>query len=395
MFVATYHFSLRLARYDVKSLYALGLFATTFGCKPTAPDHPAASCIQQVSSSGDRICVLSTSGETTCVGRRLNERLPPSRVAGSYTTVSQDCGIAKDTGSIVCWPNSLENAGPAPEFGRDNVELALGVGFQRCVRKRDASVFCVRQPTFGVQGSSATFVQGAVQIAGGPYATCARRATDVQCWGDNEFGELGREPLRQAIVPEWQPAQAVTGLPNDIISITHAWDTFCALSVAGEVWCWGSNANGGLGTGRADGHADKQAFAHATPQRVALPQPIEQIAGGQATCALTRSHEVWCWGDNTLGQVRNPVVIKHTPNAEGEQIEVAAEHTPIQWQSLGKDNRTLFGGGANMCVLKFDGSLWCWGSNQSIQLNTDHGKGAFEAKPPEPPRKMREFCQGL
>lgn len=363
------------------------LFTTLVGCKTTQTAHSAQNCIQQVSSSSDRICVLSTSGKVACVGRRINERLPPSPVAGNYTALSQDCGISKDSGVVSCWPNSHENVGTAPEFGRDNVELAVKGPFQRCVRKRDTSVFCVRASTYGVPAESGTFVQGALQIAGGTHATCARRATDVQCWGDNAFGELGREPLRQGPVPEWQSAQAVAGLPRDIISISHAWDVFCALSARGEVWCWGSNARGGLGTGRTDDRAGVH------PQRVALSQPVEQIVGGQATCALTRGHEVWCWGDNTLGQVRQPVVTLNIYNSENGPITIAAEPSPVPWHALGKDNRTLFGGGANMCVLKFDGSLWCWGSNQNIQLNVNHGKGALEAKPAEPPRPMPEFCQ--
>jgi alpha-tubulin suppressor-like RCC1 family protein len=67
----------------------------------------------------------------------------------------------------------------------------------------------------------------------------------------------------------------------------------CAATQAGEVWCWGDNADGSLGT--IDGPSSQ------LPVKVPAPLPggVERVLAGSsanAFCAVTTSRELWCWG---------------------------------------------------------------------------------------------------
>jgi alpha-tubulin suppressor-like RCC1 family protein len=92
---------------------------------------------------------------------------------------------------------------------------------------------------------------GARAVAAGYSHTCAI-ATDgsVWCWGDNRTGQLGRatEPCDAALCPNPIPT-LVSGLPSDVVSITAAYHWTCALERDGTVWCWGQNSGGQLGDG--------------------------------------------------------------------------------------------------------------------------------------------------
>jgi alpha-tubulin suppressor-like RCC1 family protein len=72
-----------------------------------------------------------------------------------------------------------------------------------------------------------------------------------------------------------------------------------------------------------------------------------------SSCALKRDHTVWCWGDNTVGQLGNGTTTNST--------------TPVQ--VVGITNATaITGGESHMCALLDSGSVRCWGRESLGQL---------------------------
>ncbi|HEY8429652.1 MAG TPA: hypothetical protein VIL20_14810, partial [Sandaracinaceae bacterium] len=73
----------------------------------------------------------------------------------------------------------------------------------------------------------------------------------------------------------------------------------CMLDTTGAVWCTGANDRGQLGDGTL---SDRD-----TPVRVeGLPGRAWQLAcGGEHTCAVVGGN-VYCWGDNSYGQLGVP-----------------------------------------------------------------------------------------
>lgn len=123
----------------------------------------------------------------------------------------------------------------------------------------------------------------------------------------------------------------------------------CALDEEGAAWCWGSNAEGQLGTGSAGGESD-------VPASVDGDRTFSAIAaGGSHTCAVDESGAAWCWGEGSEGQLG-------AEGADGSDVP-----TPVD-----DDHEfvTIAAGGEHTCAIDDDGDAWCWGSHSAGQIGT-------------------------
>lgn len=162
---------------------------------------------------------------------------------------------------------------------------------------------------------------------------------------------------------------ALTGYwtPPSLTKIAAGSYHSCALA-NGKVYCWGDNSFGQIGTGSG-------ADYHTTPTLpAALPAgstAIDVSVGGDYSCALLSNGKVYCWGDNNLGQLGGGVSY--------ENIEV-----PF----LVKDNGALSGksvtaisSGQNHTCAIADGDAFCWGMNSSRQLGNTSVTAIFSNEP--------------
>src|SRR5262249_41366579 len=116
----------------------------------------------------------------------------------------------------------------------------------------------------------------------------------------------------------------------------------------GQVWCWGDNRSGQLGTGDT---ARRLVPTAIDPQGLGQVETNQLFPGGTPSCALRDDNTLWCWGGNRYGQLgigntdQRPSPVQVLTNVSG-----------------------AYTGGAHTCAIKTDGSLWCWGNNQYGQL---------------------------
>ena len=122
----------------------------------------------------------------------------------------------------------------------------------------------------------------------------------------------------------------------------------CALTVGGEVRCWGHNGSGELGDGTS--------APHSTPVGVlGLSSGVRAIAtGNYHTCALTSGGGVVCWGGNFSGQL-----------GDGTN---EYRNRPADVVGLGSGVTAIAAGERHTCALTDRGGMVCWGSNQHGQL---------------------------
>jgi hypothetical protein len=72
----------------------------------------------------------------------------------------------------------------------------------------------------------------------------------------------------------------------------------CAIRAGGTLWCWGNNGSGQLGIGSTMNESRPQEVT--SPARAGWGSVGE---GGYHTCALRTGGTLWCWGENTSGEL--------------------------------------------------------------------------------------------
>lgn len=125
----------------------------------------------------------------------------------------------------------------------------------------------------------------------------------VKCWGKNSYGELGNGSTTDS----WNLVQA-TGLTAAFKQVVAGYNFVCALDNLRRVFCWGRNEKGVLGDGTATDSL--------TPKRVTALDSfsVDQIvANNYSICALSVAGEIKCWGWLTTGTSPLPIdIMEHS-----------------------------------------------------------------------------------
>jgi alpha-tubulin suppressor-like RCC1 family protein len=118
----------------------------------------------------------------------------------------------------------------------------------------------------------------------------------------------------------------------------------------GAFRAWGANNTGQLGDGTLTNRL--------TPAATMLPATAVEVVGGYShTCARLMDGTVMCWGYNSQGQVGiGP-------------MSTTARPTPAAVPGL-VGARSVATGSNHTCAVRADGTVVCWGANNSMQLGT-------------------------
>jgi alpha-tubulin suppressor-like RCC1 family protein len=125
----------------------------------------------------------------------------------------------------------------------------------------------------------------------------------LYCWGDNSDGQLGDSTFG---VSKAQPT-AVAGVHTNWVGVSTGSFHACGVKSDNTIYCWGSQLNGLLGNG-VDSLADLR-----EPNKIDGVDWIEVAAGSGHTCAMKANNTLWCWGDNSYGQLGNGALWSGNP----------------------------------------------------------------------------------
>jgi hypothetical protein len=269
--------------------------------------------------------------------------------AATATTVSMGtshgCSVA-DTSQATCW-GSLPLQDQAPyvikdiKVGRD-FSCALVLSNVRCWGNNDFS-----QLGTAAASPAGQFVDGlnqADQIAVGARHACALLYGSLTCWGDAGQGQLG-EPARATVAK----ATPIPGLAK-ASHVAAGNGATCAVQGDKRVLCVGT------GSGLA-GAAD----APRTPREVPGIADAQEVSmfDGHA-CVLRTGGRVSCWGSNRFGELGMPA-------SSGPQA------APVEVTHLGAAAKAVAVGNGYTCALLVNGTVKCWGNNANGQLGTAMG----------------------
>jgi alpha-tubulin suppressor-like RCC1 family protein len=174
------------------------------------------------------------------------------------------------------------------------------------------------------------------QLSVGPQVTFATKTDGtLWAWGQNNSGQLGdgtttlrSSPVQIGSATNWASVRTTGSTSNAAIH------TF-AITTGGELYAWGNDASGCLGT---------NGVAASTPTRVgALTNWRQAAATNYSSAAVKTDGTLWAWGDNSSGQIGDGTrVNKSSPVQVGsltQWLEVSSGGT----SGTGRQTLALYG----------------------------------------------------
>lgn len=165
---------------------------------------------------------------------------------------------------------------------------------------------------------------------------------EIYTWGDNNYGQLGTMNMFESSTPRLVGEQ--------IISVQCGANHTLALTESGQIFAWGRNNYGQIGLGTNTNQM--------VPSKVIKLEPHFMTAiacGHNFSMALTSKGELFTWGNNSFGQLGNgncthqtmPVAVKPIPGIVIKDIVCGANHS---------------------LLLMNNGEIWSFGRNEHGQL---------------------------
>lgn len=342
-------------------------------------DHLSAHArFSEISTGFSVACALGPSGEAYCWGensqgqggygsaRRFTLTASPARVSGAtaYTTISVGgynvCALGVD-GRPYCWgENRSGEVGDGTQEQKtrptrikstlDFVQVSAGTQ-HACAIAKDGVPYCWGDNSAGQTGSAggsqpepravATLLRFDSLDAGGDF-TCGLAGGEAYCWGSNAANAIGQHT---SVTFSAVPVRVETA--ERFASISAGLFHVCALKATRELYCWGSNLVGQLGTGSTQGAAP-------TPMQV-VGGPFKAVSAGYFhTCAIAQDDTAWCWGNNQVG-------------ANGNAEASPEQRVPVPVAG-GFKFRRVVAGNRFSCGVTLAGLSHCWGENVSAKL---------------------------
>jgi hypothetical protein len=304
--------------------------------------------VADVSIGRAHACALARQGRVSCWGSNTDGQLGiatagaatrPAPVAGELTfkAVSaggdHTCALTVD-GNAYCWgKNSFGQLGdgttrnrsvPTPVSGNRTFRSIAAGGAHTCAVGTDGAVYCWGDDFSGAVGGGRNQAEtepvnvdrGRYAMesvtAGGKHSCGITRTGEAYCWGENRYGQVG-VGSRTDRIPLGRKVQRDVAFTRIALGERHS----CGVTAGGDLFCWGDNVFGQLGTGSAG-----ERSGLAAPTEVQFEGKFEAVAAGRShTCAVSRGDRVvLCWGDNSrsqLGSNRESRLLVPTPVTRG------------------------------------------------------------------------------
>jgi hypothetical protein len=329
-------------------------------------------------------CGIRTDGRAYCWGRNEAGQLgdgseinrpTPSRVTGSltFTQISASVGgrhtCAIAVYRVFCWGDNdrgalgdstvKERHSPAAVHGyRHFSQIAVGAN-HTCALTPAGEAYCWGGNEEGQLGDGTTEDRSWPRVTAGDFRfrtlaagavhTCADQTGGrVYCWGADTNGQLG-----DGAADFSRPAPGVTEPKMRLSKLDLGVGHTCALSSPGPVspdgivYCVGDNEDGQLG--------DNTLTSRDSLKRIASKHRFIAIsAGGKHTCGIALgSRELYCWGDNSSGQLGD--------GTSADQTTPVAVRGNLSFAIVSAGER-------HTCGVTMHGTAYCWGSNLAGQL---------------------------
>jgi alpha-tubulin suppressor-like RCC1 family protein len=321
------------------------------------------------------------------IGNRNSQSIPTLVSSMSKSTITQlvlgvvdSCAVSGST-ELYCWGNN--NYGQlgigdersnqlipvlVPFMSKSTItHLSLGL-YHSCAVSGSTELYCWGDNDYGQLGIGNTNDQfepalvpsmsksTITHLALGYYHSCAvSGSTELYCWGRNNNGQLGIGTTTNTLIPDLVSGMSKSTITHLDVGYYHS----CAVSDSTELYCWGRNDYGQLGVGNTN-----QQLVPTNVYAISNSTITDLHLGGYHSCAVSGSTELYCWGSDTFGQL-----------GLGEFVDNQLVPTLVPFMSANIIT-SLALGEEHSCAVK-NTQLYCWGHNDAGQLGVGDTNGRF------------------
>ncbi|MDG0817498.1 hypothetical protein NWE73_14045 [Bdellovibrio sp. PAP01] len=296
--------------------------------------------------------------------------------SGDFYKVSgasySSCGLSSE-GTLYCWGDNYSNElgvgtgdmevlRPTPvamtnvagekrfiDFDMDFESLcavsAVGDLFCSGVIDATSSLVPVKVDLSGLSGTAGKVAQVSV---GREFACGVTSDGRLFCFGKNDQGQLGNGSMLDSVTPVYVDVSGVAGIQK-FVQVSLGMNHACAVTVESVMYCWGDNSTGQLGNGTQVDSAIP--IAVNTAALVASEKFVMTSVGHNGSCGISNLGKIYCFGDNW-----------HYLTGNGSASDA--------WSPVAVDSSALSGGAyftgvalheGRTCATSSDGGLYCWG----------------------------------
>lgn len=253
-----------------------------------------ATDVTQIAVGLNHLCILQSGGNVLCRGARIEGQL------GNNSTQASPLGSFVATATFASKPTAVSTtAGDATCSRLEDTRVACW-GSGDFLANGDPNEQARLVPTIITTAAGVELRDIREVVTGGAFTCAVKDDKTVLCWGQNDYGQLGRGSatgtgLLPGTVPGFGGAEKATA------GEFHA----CAVKGDKSLWCWGRNSSAQLGflcSGTTCQQNGSTPYVP-TPTRVNLDKVVEVALGPLHTCARTEDSKVYCWGSNDDGEL--------------------------------------------------------------------------------------------
>jgi alpha-tubulin suppressor-like RCC1 family protein len=203
---------------------------------------------------------------------------------------------------VRCWGDDAPEAQEPAGFRGPASAVAVGLGFVCAAFSDPRAVRCTGADESGQSAGKQPILPGVTVVsltAGAKHACAVLEDGSVQCWGNNQAGQLGDGTTTDSRMPA-----LVHGLPP-AAEVRAGNGHTCARLRNNTVACWGDNSVYQL----VNGTTKSSSKPVPVPGLVGV---VELVAGGASGCVRVGEGEVRCWGANASGQLGDGSTAAHS-----------------------------------------------------------------------------------
>lgn len=308
------------------------------------------SNIVKVAVGRDNSCAVTTTGEVYCwglgsfngTGAVTTDAVTPAKVvtgeqadASGYLTAINGISMGYNftcatttLQEVYCWGN-----GGNGRLGTGNTSTSNSP----------------KKVLGGAQGG--TYLSSIVNVNVGRATGCAVTSTgELYCWGDRRGAGISTTGNQLTPARTLSGAQGGGTYLSDVKTVEVGWNRTCALTNAGNVFCWGDGTTSSLGHGLLEQILTPVKVLGGEQGGVHLENISKLSYGFAHACAVSSTNELYCWGANHTTLAAKVLDASNNPITNAAMVTAGPVHS---------------------CYTNQAGDAYCWGSNATGQLGNN------------------------